>query len=245
MAKFTTYKVIQLPTSNIDEDGLYFVKEGDKWKGYLRSNSQWVEDSSLKPGDNVSDLTIDISTSDIPEGSNLYFTNARVNSNTNVSDNTSARHTHSNKALLDTYNQTNANLSSAVNHVGRTDNPHNVTKSQVGLGNVNNTSDANKPVSTAQQTAINQAKTDANAYTDTQIGELSTVASTGDYDDLTGKPSIPDKTSDLTNDSGFVSNSEDTYTTTPKANQIVTLKESEYDALVTKDINTLYIIIED
>lgn len=33
-------------------------------------------------------------------------------------------------------------------------NPHNVTATDVGLGNVNNTSDADKPVSTAQQTAL-------------------------------------------------------------------------------------------
>ncbi len=34
-------------------------------------------------------------------------------------------------------------------------NPHNVTKSQIGLNNVDNTSDANKPISTATQTALN------------------------------------------------------------------------------------------
>jgi len=34
------------------------------------------------------------------------------------------------------------------------DNPHNVSKSQVGLGNADNTSDINKPVSTAQQAAL-------------------------------------------------------------------------------------------
>lgn len=45
-------------------------------------------------------------------------------------------------------------------HVGNTSNPHNVTKAQVGLGNVDNTSDTNKPVSTAQQEAINSAKTE-------------------------------------------------------------------------------------
>lgn len=39
-------------------------------------------------------------------------------------------------------------------HGNLTNNPHSVTKSQVGLGNVDNTSDANKPVSTAQSTAI-------------------------------------------------------------------------------------------
>lgn len=36
-----------------------------------------------------------------------------------------------------------------------TGNPHGVTKSDVGLGNVDNTSDANKPVSSATQTALN------------------------------------------------------------------------------------------
>jgi hypothetical protein len=39
-------------------------------------------------------------------------------------------------------------------HTVRTDNPHSVTATQVGLSNVTNTSDANKPVSTAQAAAI-------------------------------------------------------------------------------------------
>lgn len=43
-------------------------------------------------------------------------------------------------------------------HVSDKANPHGVTKAQVGLGNVDNTSDTNKPVSTAQQTAINACK---------------------------------------------------------------------------------------
>ena len=51
-------------------------------------------------------------------------------------------------------------------------NPHGVTKAQVGLGNVNNTSDTNKPVSTAQQTAITAAQTAANTYTDNKIAAL-------------------------------------------------------------------------
>jgi hypothetical protein len=42
----------------------------------------------------------------------------------------------------------------AYDHISNKSNPHGVTKSQVGLGNVDNTSDANKPISTAQQTAL-------------------------------------------------------------------------------------------
>jgi len=41
------------------------------------------------------------------------------------------------------------------NHIGSLTNPHNVTKLQVGLGNCDNTSDANKPISNATQTALN------------------------------------------------------------------------------------------
>lgn len=39
-------------------------------------------------------------------------------------------------------------------HIADKSNPHEVTKQQVGLGNVDNTSDMNKPVSTAQASAI-------------------------------------------------------------------------------------------
>lgn len=40
-------------------------------------------------------------------------------------------------------------------HINNKSNPHEVTKDQVGLGNVDNTSDANKPISTATQNALN------------------------------------------------------------------------------------------
>lgn len=43
-------------------------------------------------------------------------------------------------------------------HEEKKDNPHGVTKNQVGLGNVDNTSDMDKPVSTEQATAIADAK---------------------------------------------------------------------------------------
>ena len=42
-----------------------------------------------------------------------------------------------------------------ITHENSKSNPHSVTKTQVGLGNVDNTSDTNKPISTATQTALN------------------------------------------------------------------------------------------
>ena len=50
--------------------------------------------------------------------------------------------------------QVSDNLTTLTSHTGNTSNPHSVTKAQVGLGNVDNTSDASKPVSTAVQTAL-------------------------------------------------------------------------------------------
>lgn len=44
------------------------------------------------------------------------------------------------------------------NHINDKENPHEVTKEQVGLGNVDNTSDENKPVSTPQQQALDKLK---------------------------------------------------------------------------------------
>ena len=56
--------------------------------------------------------------------------------------------------INDLYNQVTIGFQDLDNHVSDTSNPHSVTKAQVGLGNVDNTSDANKPISTATQTAI-------------------------------------------------------------------------------------------
>ena len=48
-------------------------------------------------------------------------------------------------------------LNTAINnHVGNTNNPHQVTKEQVGLGKVDNTSDLEKPISVATQNAISE-----------------------------------------------------------------------------------------
>lgn len=56
-----------------------------------------------------------------------------------------------------------------------------LAKSDVGLGNVDNTSDVSKPISTATQTALN-----AKANT----ADLATVATSGDYNDLINTPTI-------------------------------------------------------
>lgn len=53
-----------------------------------------------------------------------------------------------------------ANQSDLEAHIANKDNPHKVTAPQLGLGNVDNTSDIDKPVSTAQREALNALKSE-------------------------------------------------------------------------------------
>lgn len=76
-------------------------------------------------------------------------------------------------------------------HITNKNNPHSVTKSQVGLGNVDNTSDADKPVSSKQAVAISAVedqiilhkdnKSNPHSVTAAQIG-LGNVDNTSDMD---------------------------------------------------------------
>ncbi len=55
--------------------------------------------------------------------------------------------------------------SSVDSHTNNKNNPHEVTKTQVGLGNVNNTSDEDKPISTLQQAAISAVQDNLDTHT--------------------------------------------------------------------------------
>ena len=87
-------------------------------------------------------------------------------------------------------------------HTNSSSNPHAVTKTQVGLGNVDNTNDSDKPVSTAQQNALNlKANIASPTFTGTVGGitaamvgaptgtGTSTGNNTGDQD-LSGKQDV-------------------------------------------------------
>lgn len=70
-------------------------------------------------------------------------------------------------------------------HISDTSNPHKVTKTQVGLENVDNTADSQKRVSYAES---------AGSVTWDNVSSKPTfasVATSGKYDDLTEKPTIP------------------------------------------------------
>ena len=114
-----------------------------------------------------------LTTTDISEGTNEYFTAARVRTVvlTGLSLATNAVISATDTVLVafgKLQAQITANLSILTSHTSNTSNPHATTKAQVGLGNADNTSDANKPVSTATQTALNAKENTITAGTSSQ-----------------------------------------------------------------------------
>jgi hypothetical protein len=71
--------------------------------------------------------------------------------------------------------------SDLATHEADTANPHSVTKAQVGLANADNTSDANKPVSSATQTAL-----DAKAATNRKLDDFGAPDDNTDLDASSG-----------------------------------------------------------
>ena len=70
-------------------------------------------------------------------------------------------------------------------HVSDTNNPHVVTASQVGLGNVDNTSDADKPISTATQDELDLKANQNTTYTKTEVDNaLATKPSSSDFNNI-------------------------------------------------------------
>lgn len=128
-------------------------------------------------------------------------------------------------------------------HINNKSNPHEVSKDQVGLGNVDNTSDANKPISNATQTALNGkfSATDGNALKQRvdNIPELVATDITVDSDNDSvnislDKMSIVDGTL-----SGTTININSA--TASKAGILVPTDKSKIDKIVTNGNGTKYL----
>jgi hypothetical protein len=156
---------------------------------------------------------------------------------------------------VSTAQQTALDLKAPINNPTFTGTVGGVTKSMVGLGNVDDTSDANKPVSTAQGTADtavqNYAVQRAN-HTGTQnadtIADFATAAAL--YGPVT---SVASKTGAVTLGTGDISGLDTLLAKTVYSDSaglssattisnIVALTQAAYDAIVTPQPTTLYVI---
>ena len=136
-----------------------------------KSTSDLTEGTNLYYTDTRADARVDAgfvakSTSDLSEGTNLYYTDARADARiaaattTDLSEGTNLYYTDA-RADARIAAATTDDLSEGATNLYFTDARAQaaVSASDVGLGSVNNTADADKPVSTAQQTALD-AKAD-------------------------------------------------------------------------------------
>jgi hypothetical protein len=123
--------------NHIDDLKIHFPDTVDL-STYLRTSGAWV---AFDPNTKVD-----------TSGINQYTTTANFNSHTSDTS------IHYVVSAIDHKLIQNVGIyaHSAVDvHISATNNPHQVTKTQVGLSAVDNTSDLNKPISTLTQTALN------------------------------------------------------------------------------------------
>lgn len=137
----------------------------------------------------------------------------------------------------------NAVQTNLKTHINNKSNPHEVTKDQVGLGNVDNTSDANKPISNATRTALNGkfSATDGNALKQRvdNIPKLVATDITVDSDNDSVNISL-DKTSIVDGTlSGTTININSA--TASKAGILVPTDKSKIDKIITNGNGTKYL----
>lgn len=71
---------------------------------------------------------------------------------------------------------------------------------------------------------LSRLLTKISAWVNNKFNSLSTVATSGSYDDLSNKPTIPTNTNELTNGAGFVTSNH---------------THSEYDAMTNAEIDAI------
>lgn len=114
----------------------------------------WTPKTPSSIGLNYSSSAEDIGTTSDPGTADTVARGDHVHAHGVQTDDTlHAAATTSAAGFLSAADKTN--LDSSFAHTSGTDNPHSVTQAQVGLGNVDNTSDLDKPISTATQAALN------------------------------------------------------------------------------------------
>lgn len=138
-------------------------------------------------------------------------------------------------------------------HINNKTNPHEVTKAQVGLGNVDNTADTDKPISTATQTALdakfsltegNSLKTTANSLPDRIIAYIpgSSIDATGETVSITEGTQYVDKSNGVY---GSLKQSTVTKTltaaTTTKAGVLSAADKVKIDKITTDGDGTRYL----
>ena len=90
------------------------------------------------------------------EVSNTYATKSEVAETYATKEEVEENEKVTAESLVDLNSKLEDNETKIDTHISNKSNPHSVTKAQIGLGNVDNTSDANKPISNATKTELDK-----------------------------------------------------------------------------------------
>ena len=177
---------------------------------------------------------------------------------TNWNDANSKKHIHSNKAVLDNTTasytaeektklagvasgaEVNQNAFSNIVVGTTTISADSKTDSVTLIAGENITITADDATDKITITAKDTVYEPPTSYPASMITGLSTVATSGKYNDLSGKPTIPTKTSELTNDSGFKTTDNNTTYTLTKSGSTITLTGSDGSTTSVTDSNSTY-----
>ena len=139
---------VDVPIMSISKNGTLIFPDENKNVNIVIDKS----DVGLSNVDNTSDLDKPISNATQQAINNVENdVDALSNRITDLSNNTQQSLDDLKTTLTDNIFDVSENLTL---HIGDKDNPHEVTKAQVGLSNVDNTSDKNKPISDAAKQAL-------------------------------------------------------------------------------------------
>lgn len=140
VAKKNDYAIVQKDETHSNEQWRYLYQEA--WEAQYKVNDApftEAQNAAINSG----------ATKDLIDSISTKLTAADILNSTGSAENKAI----SQKAATDAINNVNTDLTT---HINNKENPHEVTAAQVGLGNVNNTSDKDKPVSDAVKTELDK-----------------------------------------------------------------------------------------
>lgn len=140
VAKKNDYAIVQKDETHSNEQWRYLYQEA--WEAQYKVNDApftEAQNAAINSG----------ATKDLIDSISTKLTSADILNSTGSTENKAI----SQKAATDAINTVNTDLTT---HIANKENPHEVTAAQLGLGNVDNTSDKNKPVSDAVKTELDK-----------------------------------------------------------------------------------------
>ena len=187
---------LQLNFSVVNKEGLNYGEETSVQRTIPAAS---VDTAGVVTADNYNYLTVtipdklnkidaytvnnkQISTNPVINGGDITLNNYVLGESTEQVIPTDSVNIAFGKVQLQINSNKTAGDQALSNHIADKENPHAVTKAQVGLGNCDNTSDLDKPISTATQAALDTKQDNLVSGTNIKTVNGNSILGSGDID---------------------------------------------------------------